>query len=54
MSGYCLFWISVATLVGKSVQSTVCTSTVMLGFAAWNAAATASQYLVVLFAGPVP
>ena len=54
MSGYCLFWIRVADLVGKSVQFTVCTFTVMFGFAWWKAVAMASQYLVVLLDGPVP
>ena len=39
---------------GKSVQSTVCTLTVMAGLAWWKAVAMASQYLVVLLAGPVP
>ena len=54
MSGNCLFWTRVWTLFGKSVQSTVCTLTVMLGLALWNAVAMASQYFVVVLAGPVP
>ena len=55
MSGYCLSWISVATLVGKSVQFVVVTLTVIFGWIAWNAAATPSQYLVEEVAGvPVP
>ena len=54
MSGYCLFWISVADLVGKSVQFTVWTFTVIFGCAWWKAAAMAFQYLVVLLDGPVP
>ena len=54
MSGNCLFWTRVWTLFGKSFQFTVCTFTVMLGLAWWKAVAIASQYLVVLLAGPVP
>jgi hypothetical protein len=54
MSGNCLFWTSVWTLFGKSVQSTVWTLTVMAGLALWNAAAMASQNVLVLLAGPVP
>ena len=54
MSGYCLFWTIVWTWLSKLFQLIVCTLTVMVGFAWWNASAMPCQYVWLALDGPVP